>query len=116
MSGHRKPSTARHRSDTGSQVWVELLRASGVSYAPLGSAIDGVAWFRDRLALIDFKHTDKSPLTPTQSKLIAAGLPLHFVWNEMSVQAVVSWLKRDTTVRYRSPGQATPRSEWECGQ
>lgn len=104
MSGHKKPAHARHRSDRGASAWVDYLRAAGVSYAHLGGAIDGVAWFGDRIALIDFKSSDKAPLTAGQGKLLAAGCPIHFVYSEATARLVATKLK------------ARPRGEWETGQ
>lgn len=89
-----KPSHYRHRADTGSADLVELFRASGVDYEPLGAVIDGVAWFRGRVALIDFKANGKAPKTPKQSKLIARDCPICFIFDAAGVRAVVDFLKR----------------------
>ena len=72
---------------------MDYLRKSGVSYAHLGGVIDGCAWVGKRVALIDFKHSEKSPLTEGQGKLLAADCPICFVWDEMSARAVVEHLK-----------------------
>lgn len=104
MSGHRKPAFARHRSDRGSSAWVDYLEAAGVSYAHLGGPIDGVAWVGDCVALVDFKASDKAPLTKGQGKLLARGCPIHFVWNEATARHVVAKLK------------GAPRREWETSR
>lgn len=90
----RKPASARHRADTGSAELVELLRASGVDYEHLGGAIDGVAWYRGRSVLIDFKAGDKAPMTPKQTKLLGRLCPIYFVWSDEQVRLVVAQLKR----------------------
>lgn len=93
MSGHRKPAWARHRTDRGSALWIDYLRQCGVSYATLGGPIDGVAWLDDRVCLVDFKSSDKAPLTVGQGKLLARGCPVWFVWDERSARAVVERLR-----------------------
>ncbi len=104
MSGHKKPAHARHRSDRGASAWVDYLRAAGVSYAHLGGPIDGVCWVGDRVALVDFKSSDKAPLTAWQGALLARDCPIHFIWDERSARLVVTKLK------------GVPRGEWETGQ
>lgn len=88
-----KPAHARHRTDTGSAALIELLRASGVMYEPLGGAVDGMAWYRGQVRLIDFKRDHKSPLTVKQGKLLARDCPVHFIWNEDQVRLLVKEIK-----------------------
>jgi hypothetical protein len=90
-----KPASARHRTDRGSADLIQLLKASGVDYEPLGGAIDGVAWYRGRCVLIDFKAAVKAPLTSRQGKLLARGCPICFIWEDRQVRAVVDWLKHE---------------------
>jgi hypothetical protein len=89
-----KPSHYRHRADTGASELVELIRASGCGYEPLGSAVDGVAWFRGRSILVDFKSGAKAPLTARQKALKERECPICFVWDAAGVRAVVEFLKR----------------------
>jgi hypothetical protein len=89
----RAPYAGR-KVDRGSVELIELLRASGIDYEPLGAAIDGVAWFRGRVALIDFKANGKAPKTPKQSKLIARDCPICFIFDAAGVRVVVDFLKR----------------------
>ena len=96
-----KPAYANRRVDTGSQAWVEYFRRAGLEFAPLGGAIDGVAWCGVRVQLIDFKANAKAPLTKTQLKLVERGCPIAFVYSESTARQVVTALK----------GEA--RSAWE---
>lgn len=89
----RKPATARHRSDTGSAELIELLRASGIEYEPLGGAIDGVAWYRGVVRLIDFKKDGKAPYTKNQGKLLARRCPILFLYSPTQVRVVVADMK-----------------------
>jgi hypothetical protein len=98
----RKPAHARHRTDTGSAHLVELIRALGAEYEPLGGPLDGAMWVGDQVALVDFKATEKAPLTPRQGRLVARGMPIHFLWEIGHVNLLVQRLKRraaDTETR-----------------
>lgn len=88
-----KPATYRHRTDTGSALLIDLLRACGVRYEPLGGAVDGIAWYRGQLRLIDFKRDAKAPVTATQERLKAKDCPIHFIWNEDQVKALAAEMK-----------------------
>lgn len=89
-----KPASARHRTDTGSAVLIELLKAHGIDYEPLGGAIDGVAWFRGQCRLIDFKANGKAPYTPKQGKLLARLCPIFFIWESSQIELLVAEMRR----------------------
>lgn len=91
----RKPATARHRTDTGSAELIELLRASGVEYEPLGGAIDGVAWYRGVVRLIDFKASWKARYTKNQGKLLARECPISFLFDRAQIPLLVSDMKAE---------------------
>lgn len=109
-----KPAHARHRTDQGSADLVELVRALGAEFEPLGGPLDGVVWVGAALALVDFKHGEKAPLTPRQGKLLARGCPIHFLRSEAEVRLLVALLKHDggiTPPLKVTKGQS--RSQWE---
>lgn len=97
-----KPAYTRHRTDTGSQALVDYLRKAGVEFEPLGGAIDGVAWYRGRVALVDFKARETSAKTKRQQQLLARDCPICWVWDERSARVLVTALK------------GVSRTEWEA--
>ena len=88
-----KPAAARHRTDTGSAQLIQLLRAHGIAYEPLGGAIDGVAWLGHDVRLIDFKRDNKSPLTLRQIRLLGRKCPIALIWTEDQVRLLAADMK-----------------------
>jgi hypothetical protein len=88
-----KPAWARHRTDTGSAERIALLVASGLGYVPLGGAIDGIAWYHNEVALIDFKRDANAPRTKTQIALVAKGVPIWFLASDEDVLQLVRWMR-----------------------
>lgn len=93
MGSQVKPSFARHRTDTGSAALIELLEASGIGYVALGGCIDGAAYYRGTVALVDWKAKPTSAKTKTQQKLEAKGVPIHFVATAEDVRELVQRMK-----------------------
>jgi len=88
-----KPATARHRTDTGSAALIDLIRAAGLGYVPLGGAIDGAVYLGTVVVLVDFKAGAKSKRTKTQLKLVAAGAPIWFVASDAEALQLVEWMR-----------------------
>lgn len=91
-----KPSFARHRTDTTAKALQSEAKRLGVEYADLGGAVDGILWLGQVVRLIDFKGAS-GELTPSQSKLVARGLPICFVSTVQQLEALVFDMRREVS-------------------
>jgi hypothetical protein len=89
-----KPSYARHRTDTTAKALQSEAKRLGVDYVDLGGTIDGCLVLGSVVRLIDFK-SKAGELTPSQSKLVARGVPVKFVSTVSQLEALVSEMKRE---------------------
>ena len=78
------------RVDTTAASLTALARQMGATVVPLNGVIDAlVVTRRGTLRAIDWKGP-RTPRTPTQKRLVAAGFPLHFVSTSEQLMALVT--------------------------
>lgn len=83
-----------HRVDNTAKALTAEAKRLGARYMAHDGTIDGNLWLPDgRIVIVDWK-TPGADLTPAQSKLVAAGWPIHFVSTPEQVQALVAGVKR----------------------
>lgn len=78
------------RIDTGSVDLVAMARKLGFTVIPLRGAIDAILVKGGTVYLVDWKKGPKAKQTKTQTQLVAAGVPLHFVWSLEQLLAMVN--------------------------
>ena len=92
----RKPAHYRHRADTTAKALTAHAKACGLWTMTLGGAIDAAWGVGKYVALVDLK-TPGGALTPTQARLVAAGVPIHFISTPEQVEQLASDMKREAT-------------------
>ena len=78
-----------NRRDTNEAMLVNALRKGGVMVKLTDKPTDGVALYRGRIHLLEFK-TQKGQLTLSQQKLRGEGWPIHFLRSIDDVTAFLS--------------------------
>ena len=89
-----KPASARHRIDITAKALSAEAKRLGVGYEPLGGAVDGLLWLGAITRLVDWKSPGGA-LTDSQAKLVARGVPIHFVSDVGQLEALVAAMKRE---------------------
>jgi hypothetical protein len=90
-----KPVTARHRTDTTAKALTAYAKSLHVGVQELGGVIDVALFYGTRVVrLVDFK-SDGGKLTDSQSKLVAKGVPVHFIRDPHQLDALVAEMKAE---------------------
>lgn len=90
----RKPAHYRHRADTTAKALGAHAKSCGLWVLNLGGAVDAAWGVGEWVALVDYKSPG-GELTPTQARLVAAGVPIHFVSTTEQVEALAAKMKRE---------------------
>ena len=89
-----RPATARHRVDHAAKALTAHARSLNVGVVELGGTIDVALYLGTVVRLVDFK-SDGGSLTERQAKLVAQGVPLHFVREPWQLEALVADMRRE---------------------
>jgi hypothetical protein len=78
----------RYRTDGNAKPLIAYAQAAGWTYVPLDAAIDGLLVKHERVLLVDWK-APKGKLTARQEKLVAEGIPIHFIRSVEDLRALI---------------------------
>jgi hypothetical protein len=78
----------RYRTDGNAKPLIAFARACGWQYVPLDSVVDGLLVRGNRALIVDWKQP-KGKLTERQEKLVAEGVPIHFIRSETDLRELL---------------------------
>ncbi len=91
-----RPPYAARKVDTTAKALAAEAKRLGIDMAPMGGAVDFIAWLGPVVRIIDAKSPGGA-LTDSQAKLVARGCPIHFITTVEQLQALVAGMRREAT-------------------